>query len=259
MNEQLNAGPQDDKTSTPEDGSDNSSNKDNHLPEQSKVDKATVAAYLLANPSFLTDNPDLLLNIQVHLQENGVVSLTQIQAAQSREKIKQLKSQLDEIVSNARQNEKIYTTYAQLNLDLAKASSHDELEKALHKHLVNTLGLESVRIVLTNDQNTSEENPPLSEMQQRSIFDKKLAREPFYFGRVGNIEKEALFAKAQAESVALILLSEEEESQSSNSKPLPIGLLAISSKDPMHFKPNMDTVLVDFLRKNLNYHLSRLR
>jgi uncharacterized protein YigA (DUF484 family) len=105
---------------------------------------------------------------------------------------------------------------------------------------------------------------PLSEIQQRSLFDKKLARQPFYFGRVGSIEKEALFPKAKAESVALVLLSDVDplqstSSQNAQSKPKSIGLLAIASKDPLHFEPEMDTVLVDYLRKNLNFHLSRLR
>ncbi|MFT6267496.1 MAG: hypothetical protein ACJAVV_000294 [Alphaproteobacteria bacterium] len=228
------------------------------------ANKELVAKYLLANPSFLIDNPDLLAQIQVQLQENGVVSLTQIQASQAREKIKLLKSQLEELVTNARLNEIIYKTYAELNLDLAKASCFTELEACLTKHLVGTLRLESARIVLLNDENSNQQ--PLSEIQQRSLFDKKLARQPFYFGRVGSIEKGALFPKAKAESVALVLLSESLPAQNTasnnavaQSKPPTIGLLAIASKDPLHFQPEMDTVLVDYLRKNLNFHLSRLR
>ncbi|MFT4653472.1 MAG: hypothetical protein ACI82S_001118 [Patiriisocius sp.] len=230
----------------------------------SVTNKDMVAKYLLANPTFLTDNSDLLVQIQVHLQENGVVSLTQIQATQAREKIKQLKSRLEEMVTNARQNEIIYTTYAELNLDLAKATCFSELDASLNKHLVGTLGLEAVRIVLLNDEDTQQQ--PLSEIQQRSLFDKKLARQPFYFGRVGTIEKSALFPKAKAESVALVLLSESQTMQHAQSnsvcaqsKQPTIGLLAIASKDPLHFQPDMDTVLVDYLRKNLNFHVNRLR
>jgi uncharacterized protein YigA (DUF484 family) len=219
------------------------------------IDKEDVAQFLLANPSFLVENPDLLVQIQVHLQENGVVSLTQIQAAQSREKIKQFKSQLDEIVTNARQNELIYKTYAELNLDLAKASNIKDLESSLQKHLVNTLGLESARIVIIDEKNDT--SPQLSEIQHRSLFDKKLATKPFYFGRLGGVEKEALFGQLQAESVALVLLNKSDNSIDKQKVP-PIGLLAISSKDPLHFKPNVDTVLVDYLRKNLNIHLNRL-
>jgi uncharacterized protein YigA (DUF484 family) len=237
------------KQSSSNDTAENSERVDNTL----ALNKESVANYLLENPSFLIDNPDLLVQIQVHLQENGVVSLTQIQASQSREKIRQLKAQLEEMVTNARQNELIYKTYAELNFELARSSSVSELESNLNKHLVNTLGLESAHIVLLNSED--KEQQLLSEIQQRSLFDKKLARQPFYFGRIGNIDKEALFPKLKAESVALILLTENEDG---HKKASPIGLLAISSKDPLHFQPDIDTVLVEYLRKNINFHLNRL-
>jgi len=220
------------------------------------IDKQAVTKYLLANPNFLIDNPELLVEIQVQLQANGVVSLTQIQAAQSREKIKQLKSQLEEMVINARQNEVIYTTYADLNLDLARSSSLDDLNNSLTQHLVTGLQLESAQIVLLNSNGDSEHQ--LSEIQHRSIFDKKLAREPFYFGRIGKIEKEALFPNSKAESVALILLNGPQDPNNKQAKATTLGLLAIASSDPLHFQPDMDTVLVDYLRKNLNVHISRL-
>ena len=50
-----------------------------------------VANYLREHPQFLVENRELLLDIQVLLSTAGVVSLTQIQSEQYREKIKQLK------------------------------------------------------------------------------------------------------------------------------------------------------------------------
>lgn len=223
--------------------------------QESIVSKELVAKYLLANPSFLTDNPDLLIQIQVQLQQNGVVSLTQLQSSQSREKIQQLKSQLEQIIGNARQNEFIYNTYAQLNLALAKARSYAELQSCLSTHLVGTLGLEAAQLVLL--EGSDEQSSAMSEIQQRSIFDKKLARGHFYFGRVGSIEKSALFPSATAESVALVLVNDVEDSDTQ--KPSNKGLLAIASKDPLHFQPEMDTVLLNYLRQNLNVHINRLR
>lgn len=223
---------------------------------QAVVNKDSVAKYLLEHPSFLIDNPDLLAEIQVQLQENGAISLTQIQASQAREKIKQLKAQLEELFSNARQNEIIYRVYADLNLDLAKAQSISDLNTRLKQHLVLGLGLESAHIVLLGGD--GELAHQLSEIQHRSIFDKKLARQPFYFGRIGKIEKEALFPNLEAASVALVLLNEAKNPNNKQAKRQAIGLIAIASSDPLHFQPDMDTVLVDYLRKSLNFHISRL-
>jgi uncharacterized protein YigA (DUF484 family) len=252
MSKSSNATPIDDlenSTANSDDDLEGGGLKGGGLKDQAIVDKHSVAKYLLDNPSFLLENPDLLIEIQVQLQENGVVSLTQLQAEQSRDKIKQLKNQLEQLVSNARRNELIYKTYAELNLDLARADSIDTLEASIRHHLVETLGLETAQVMLIDNN----ENAKLSEIQHRSIFDKKLAKQDFYFGRVGQVEKAALFPDAKAASVALIKLSENEKPYST------IGLLAIASEDPLHFQPGVDVDLIELLRKNLNFHIARIK
>jgi uncharacterized protein YigA (DUF484 family) len=206
-----------------------------------------VANYLREHPQFLVENRELLLDIQVLLSTAGVVSLTQIQSEQYREKIKQLKTQLESLVGNARKNEDIYKAYAQLNIDVAQTTDFESLMQALSKGLVKVLGLEKLQLVLLNSE-LMPSNIVLSEIQQHSIFDKKLAKTNFYLGRLGKLEREALFPDAQAESVALVKLGENKA----------FGLLAIASKDPLHFTPEMDTMLIDFLRINLNLHIPKL-
>jgi len=219
---------------------------DDKLPE---ITADMVAQYLGENPSFLIENPDLLLEIQVSLQENGVVSLTQIQIEQYREKIKQLKAQLEHLVDNARNNELIYTTYAKLNIEISKVNSLDKLILVLQEHLIDGLGLEDLNLVLL--QGNSDDTKPslLSEIQHHALFEKKLLKTPFYLGRLGKIEKETLFPNASANSVALIRLGEEKT----------LGLLAIASNKATHFGPAMDTMLLEFLRMSLNYHVARIQ
>lgn len=206
-----------------------------------------VANFLRQSPKFLVEHRDLLLDIEVLLSEPGVVSLTQIQSTQYREKIKQLKTQLESLVGNARKNELIYKVYAQLNIDIAQTNTFDGLMQALSKGLLAELGLEKLQLVLLNSE-INPVNVSLSEIQQHSIFDKKLAKSDFYLGRLGKLEREALFPDAKAESVAIIKLGEDKA----------FGLLAIASQDPLHFNPEMDTMLIDFLRKSLNLHIPKL-
>ena len=207
-----------------------------------------VAQYLIEHPSFLIENTDVLLNIQVALQENGVVSLTQIQAEQYREKIKQLQSQLEKLVNNARINENIYKVYALLNIAISKANSSEKLVNVLQEHLLDQLDLEDISLVLLPNNTDDNSKPLFSEIQHHAMFEKKLARNRFYLGRLGKLEKETLFPKASANSVAIVQIGEEQ----------PIGLLAIASKDATHFSPNMDTTLLDFLRLALNAHIPRI-
>jgi len=216
-------------------------------PAASPLNAESVAQYLSDNPSFLIENPDLLLEMQVALQNNGVVSLTQIQIEQYREKIKQLKNQLDQLIHNAVSNERIYTNYAKLNIEIARVNTVDKLILKLQEYLIDGLGLEDINLLLLKPKEGQE--ALLSEIQHHALFEKKLSKTPFYLGRLGKIEKETLFPNASANSVALIRIGDDET----------LGLLAIASSKATHFGPNMDTMLLDFLRLSLNFHVQRLQ
>lgn len=215
-----------------------------NLPDQ--VNNESVAKFLIDNPMFLIERPELLMNMQINLSENGVVSLTQIQTEQYREKIKQLKSQLNSLVNTARTNEHIYACYASLNIKILETNSISKLISVLEEYLVDALNLEAIKLVLLG-QKTQTSNE-LSEIQQHAIFDKKLAKSNFYLGRLGKLEKQALFPRNQANSVALIQIGDTN----------PLGLLAVSSTDAVHFNPTMDTMLINFLRQALNVQVSKL-
>jgi len=206
-----------------------------------------VAEYLNVHPDFFLTYPDVLAELQVHHQNRGVVSLTQLQSEQYRDKIKSQKKQLEKLITNARRNEDIYKTYAQLNLAIAKCADFAELEQTLHIHVKGSLGLQEVHLYpFASDKLKADKLLP--EIQQRSIVDKKLGRADYYFGRLGKNEKQLLFNEQDVESVALIQIGEHK----------PIAILAISSTDPLHFTPDMDTTLLSYLRDFLSFQLPKL-
>ena len=159
-----------------------------------------------------------------------------------------MQSQLEKLVNNARINENIYKVYALLNIAISKANSSEKLVNVLQEHLLDQLDLEDISLVLLPNNTDDNSKPLFSEIQHHAMFEKKLARNRFYLGRLGKLEKETLFPKASANSVAIVQIGEEQ----------PIGLLAIASKDATHFSPNMDTTLLDFLRLALNAHIPRI-
>lgn len=211
------------------------------------LDPTIVAEYLTAHPDFFLNYPDVLSELHVHHQNRGVVSLTQLQSEQYREKIKSLKRQLDKLIANATRNEAIYSAYAKLNLAIVQCEDFSQLEKVLHAALCDTLGLSHVHLYpFSSDKIPS--NLQLPEIQQRSLIEKKLNRCEYYFGRLGQNEKQLLFPDEQAESVALISIGDDK----------PIALLAISSSNALHFTPDMDTSLLSYLRDVLSFHLPKL-
>lgn len=206
-----------------------------------------VAEYLSTHPNFFLDYPDVLAELQVNHRNRGVVSLTQLQSEQYRDKIKAQKKQLDKLVSNARRNETIYVTYAKLNLAIVQCETFEQLEQLLNTELCDSLGLSHAHIYpFIAEKLPSDKIMP--EIQQRSLIEKKLNRSDYYFGRLGLNEKQLLFPGEQAESVALISIGQQK----------PIALLAIASHSALHFSPDMDITLLDYLRDFLSFHLPKL-
>ncbi|MFC4701099.1 DUF484 family protein [Glaciecola siphonariae] len=206
-----------------------------------------VAEYLRAHPDFFLDCPDVLADLHVHHQSKGVVSLTQLQSEQYRDKIKSLKKQLEKLISNAKRNETIYTTYAKLNYEIVQCESFESLEALMSKELCESLGLSHAHIYpFMVDKLPASKLMP--EIQQRGLVEKKLNRSDYYFGRLGLNEKQLLFPGEVAESVALTTIG----------KNKPIALLAIASANPLHFTPDMDTTLLNYLRDFLSFHLPKL-
>lgn len=213
----------------------------------SELTPQTVADYLSTNPDFFLNYPEVLAQLHVHHQNKGVVSLTQLQSEQYRDKIKLQKRQLEKLIATAKRNETIYSTYAKLNLAIMQCEKFEALEQVLKTQLCDELGLSHAHIYPFASERLPKASI-MSELQQRSLIDKKLHRCDYYFGRLGNNEKQLLFPDELAESVALMSIGDNK----------PIAILAIASGNPLHFTPDMDTTLLSYLRDFLSFHLPKL-
>nr|WP_136251318.1 DUF484 family protein [Ningiella ruwaisensis] len=232
----------------------NEQTQKNH--ETAPIQAKDIVAYLQQNPDFFLQHPQVLSELQVHHQNKGVVSLTQLQIEQYRDKIKSQKKQLEQLIHNAKRNETIYTTYADVNLAIAKSSSIQELNSILSTQLCKALGLSQAVLYPFNDAIDSPYKLP--ELQQRALLDKRLNKQPFYFGRLNQHEKQVLFsmnedAQKSVESVALIVIGTDKD----NVQEKPIALLAIASENPLHFSPDMDTTLLAYLQAFLTHQLKQ--
>ncbi|MFC3122443.1 DUF484 family protein [Agaribacter flavus] len=215
------------------------------LDETSKpLEEHEIAEYLEKHPDFFLRHKSLLTSLKISHENQGVVSLTQIQLEQYREKVKHQKKQLESLVGNAKRNETIYKSYASLNFVLSCAQTLAQVESALHQSLCEELGMLEANLVFINDDTKQS----LPELPQRSLLDKKLANTPYYFGRISPHEQKILFNTENIGSVALIKIMNEQM----------VVVLAVASPDASHFTPSMDTSLLDYLKQYLEYHLPRI-
>ena len=202
-----------------------------------------VAEYLLTHPNFFIKHASLLENLEIPHAHKGSVSLVELQSEQLRTKVRLLNYKLNQLISIARQNEQIYRVYADLNLRILSCESLDDLRFVLEEVMQERLQLEAVVIKPFTGAHA------FPEIQRHLFIEKRFKRDKFFFGRLSEHERKLLFPDQQANSVALLLLGETGE----------LGMLAISSKDPSHFHPDMDTLLITQLQQFLSILLPKLK
>ena len=164
------------------------------------------------------------------------MSLVELQGEQLRKKVRHLNYKLNQLIGIAKQNEKIYRVYTDLNVALLRCRDLAHIQLTLEEVLQERLQLASVNIRLFKGPHA------LPELQRRFFIEKRFKKDPFFFGRLSQHEKQLLFADSVAESAALILLGDNRD----------VGILAIGSHDASHFTPDMDTLLLKQLQQVLN-------
>ena len=210
--------------------------------DPSTLSSTDVHAFLLENPEFFAQYPDLLEKIKLPHEHKGSVSLVEIQSDQLRQKVRQLNFKLNQLVTIAKQNEKIYRVYTDLNVQLLRCESVAEVQFTLEDVLQERLQLSSAVIKSFKGPHA------IPELQQRLFTEKRFKNTNFFFGRLSQHERQLLFGESPAESVALMLLGDNRD----------LGILGISSSDASHFTPDMDTLLLQQLQQVLNIILPEM-
>lgn len=206
------------------------------------VDAEQVSTYLLKNPEFFAQFPQVIEKINIPHEHKGSVSLVELQSEQLREKVKSLSHKLDQLIDIAKQNEVIYRVYADLNMRILKCTNIESLTLLLEEVIQDNLQFSAVVLKPFTGVDA------LPEIQRRLFTEKHFKQNKFFFGRLSEHERKLLFADQEANSVALLLIGDLGE----------LGILAIGSKNPGHFNPDMDTLLITQLQQFLGVLLPKM-
>ncbi len=206
------------------------------------VSAEDVRAYLMSHPDFFNQYPELAERLTIPHGHKGSVSLVELQSEQLRKKVRQLNYKLNQLIGIAKQNEKIYRVYTDLNVQLLHCKTLHDIQLKLEEVLQERLQLASV--VIKNFRGPH----AIPELQRRLFAEKRFKHDSFFFGRLSQHERQLLFGSDPAESAALILLGEKRD----------LGILAVGSADATHFTPDMDTLLLKQLQQVLNIILPDL-
>lgn len=211
-----------------------------------------VATYLRDNPDFFHQRPELLELQSLPDPRGGAVSLLERQAAILRERNQELRERLNGLIDVARENDQLFEHTRRLTLALLEARTTDKLFRQLLRSLEEEFRCDTVSLLLYD-----REIPVLGEVRKQVRFVDSdeppaalaslLRTGKAICGVLRKQELEALFEE-RAElihSAAMVPLEH-------NGR---LGVLAIGSRDAMHFRSSMGTLFITHIGEVLSRRL----
>ena len=210
------------------------SDKKRHNPSAKEV-----ADYLILNPNFFKENPEVLNSIEIVHDSGAAVSLIQRQVELLRTDYNSTTDKLMELLANAKNNDDIFTLTKKLILDLIDASNIEEITALLEKRFKKDFGADESRLMFFTESN---KNIPKGRIKNPVESADRLAGlmkpgESFY-GEVKQDITQFIFNDETAiKEVALIPLT-------SNTLK---GMIALGSAQQGKYTENKDTLFLDFV------------
>jgi len=122
----------------------------------SEVNLAQVRAYLIEHPDFFNENFDLLERLALPHQSGGAISLVERQVGVLRERNQEMRGSLNELMTIAGENDRLFTKTRRLTLELLSATSLANLIEKLYDSLGMDFRLEFYSLTFLDDAASSE-------------------------------------------------------------------------------------------------------
>jgi len=221
--------------------------------EGAAVDPADIVAYLNEHPDFFEKHSELAETLAIPHSSGGAVSLIERQVSVLRDQNKKLRRQMQELVEIARDNDRLFGHLQSLTLALLEAEDLDATFAAVYDQLRHGFGAHAVALRFFNlpASALSERAEFISDDQPiKAAFDKILGGSKPVCGRFEPAQLRMLFGEGAEEykSAALIPLGRRDER---------IGLLAVASQDPSHFRAGMSTLFLGYLGETVTAAVER--
>lgn len=207
------------------------------------VSAEQVAEYLRDHPEFFTGREALLLDLVLPHGGSGSVSLVERQLTLLRERNQGMRRRLNEMVRTARFNHRLFERTLELTLDLMEAHSAAARLEKLAEGLRTGFDLDAVAMHGIEREGFSlalrTAMPVTPESEAHAAVGNLLRPGRIVCGLLRQSELEFLFAADEAEVASAAVMPVD----------VPGGLLliALGSRDPNHFTPDMGTLFIRFL------------
>ncbi len=205
-----------------------------------------VVEYLRAHPQFFVNHDYLLKEIQVPHLTGSAISLVERQVHVFREQRDQLRREMAELISVARENDRFFEKSKRLLLNLLESRSLEEVSIILDDSIRNDFKLDQVSLLLFGRaQDYSAANLQMIELDTiHEVLGHVLESSRAICGRLQPAHYAILFPQAQSDigSAAVIPLRHGEL----------LGTFSIGSKDPNYFDKGMGSLFLSYISDTLS-------
>jgi len=216
-----------------------------------QIDPESVSRYLLKNPDFFIEYPDVLRQIQVPHLSGEAVSLVEKQVSLLREQNEQAQKRLHELIEIARQNEELARRMHALALTLMDAAEPKDIFNTLYENLKLNFRVDHVAVRLFAEPAFIDSyagiefaGPDIPEHTLfKSILDKRLPLS----GRLKSQQQVFLFGDAGDDIASAVIVPLHGKGWG--------GVLSIGSTDSNRFTESMGVELLANLGEILSFIL----
>jgi uncharacterized protein YigA (DUF484 family) len=218
------------------------------MSEEQQVDSTEdmVREFLRDNPRFLDDNPDILESLSLPHNSGNAVSLVERQVGVMRDRNKEMRNRLDNMLATAHDNDLLFEKTKRLVLNLLEAKNLPAMVETIYDSLGKDFEIDFYSLTLLGDE--------------KSL--------PRTMARVASIEKanEQVNTLIGSNRAVCGALREEEMTFLFGEKGLQVGsvaavplrynnlygILAIGNADPNFYKSSMGTLFLSYIAEVIN-------
>jgi len=223
------------------------------MSEEKQIDSTeeVVREFLRDNPDFLDQNPDVLESLTLPHDSGSAVSLVERQVGVMRDRIKEMRGRLDNMLTTAHDNDLLFEKTKRLVLNLLDAKTLPAMIEVLYDSLGKDFAIDFYSLTLLGDENEI----------------------PRTLARVSSLEKanDQVGTLLSSNRAVCGVLREEEMTFLFGEKGLQVGsvaavplrynnlygILALGNADPNFYKSSMGTLFLSYISEVLNRALPK--
>lgn len=216
------------------------------------ISEEDVAQYLKSHSGFFLKRDDLLMELKLAHPSGKAVSLLERQVSLLRERNMDIRNRLGGLLENADGNDKLFDRSKHLVLSLLEAQGLDSIVNTFNRSMLTDFKLDFSSLTLFA-------NPEL----HRTTASRMVPVDEAY-AKIPSLLKsnKAVCGVLRPEELQFLFASQAQQVHSAAVIPLdhggPLGIIAIGSKDPNHFRANMGTLFLQHIAEVLNRLLVKL-